>query len=283
MDKQLKNTTTQQPAIKNPVTQAVSSPSKTDYFATDPKTQNTVISAKKSRELSRQQEEQARRQKELALKAEAERKRQIPLDDPVAKKLVDKVNKVDPPRKQLTTTVDDEKLKKKITVVNVLPPEETDKDKLAAEKVKKAQTIAVKANTTDVPVVTQKDFKKPDQKKLTQQMQQIKKPEKIGLKPAVEDSKLDSPARRTTIRDKAANTTLNDLNAQFPLKKNYTVNVDPNKERLKNIEKNKLKDIEIPKIGKKTVTPGPQDKKKSVQPKKLEVVQPSGIVPSPKK
>lgn len=61
------------------------------------------------------------------------------------------------------------------------------------------------------------------------------------------------------------------------------MDLDPNSDKVKKIDKNKLKDIEMPQIGKKAAAPGPQDKKKSVPPKKLEAVKPTGIVPSPKK
>ena len=77
-------------------------------------------------------------------------------------------------------------------------------------------------------------------------MESLKKPEKLGLKLATEDPMVDSPARRTTIRDKTAKTTVNDLNSQFPLKKNYNVNLAPEADKLKKIDKNKIKDIEMP-------------------------------------
>lgn len=79
----------------------------------------------------------------------------------------------------------------------------------------------------------------------------MKKAETYQFPDTIEDSKLDSP-RRTTIRDKTAKTMATDLNAQYPLK--YDKKLEVSTPKTKVIETNKLKDIEMPKIGKKTVT-----------------------------
>ena len=113
MDKYLKNTTTAASATKNPVTKLATSAGKVDPFATDPKTTATVFDPQKSKQLAKKQEELARQQKEAALKAEMQRKKEVSMSDPVAKKLVDKVG-IDMPKKQ-AAAVEDEKLKKKVT------------------------------------------------------------------------------------------------------------------------------------------------------------------------
>lgn len=95
----------------------------------------------------------------------------------------------------------------------------------------------------------------------------MKKAETYTFPDTLEDSKFDSP-RRATIRDKGAKAMANDLNAQFPLKYEKKVDIATPKT---NLQSNKLKDIEIPKIGKKTTQPL---EKKKTEPKKVESLVP---------
>jgi len=96
----------------------------------------------------------------------------------------------------------------------------------------------------------------------------MKKAETYTFPDTIEDSKFDSP-RRTTIRDKGAKPLANDLNAAYPLK--YEKKLDVTTPKV-NMQTNKLKDIEIPKIGKKTTTL-PVEKRKT-DPKKVESLLP---------
>ena len=110
-----------------------------------------------------------------------------------------------------------------------------------------------------------------DEKLQKEKKDLMKKAETYTFPDTVEDSKFDSP-RRATIRDKGASTMANDLNAQYPLKyeKEKKTEVATPKTST-NLQSNKLKDIAIPSIGKKTTQPV---EKKKTEPKKVESIVP---------